>query len=103
MRRLMQTIIALPSIASSRRLEMLHQIGGDERDALRIADQRLQRGPLRLELLLLRQLLAFGDLVELLVDLRQLGLRSGPAWRCGSRNRSAPSPCRRRRAGCRRC
>ena len=73
MRRLMQTIIALPSIASSALLEMRHQVGGDERDALRIADQRLQRGPLGLELLLLRQLLAFGDLLELLVDLRQLG------------------------------
>jgi hypothetical protein len=32
-----------------------------------------QRGPLRLELLLLRQLLAFGDLLKLRVDLRQLG------------------------------
>ena len=53
-------------------LVVLHQIGGDELDALRIADQRLQRGPLRLELLLARQLFAFGDLFELLVDLRQL-------------------------------
>jgi hypothetical protein len=37
---------------------MRHQIGGHERDAFRIAHQRLQRGPLRLELFLLRQLLA---------------------------------------------
>ncbi len=35
MRRLMQTIIALPSIASTGAFEMLHQIGGDQRDALR--------------------------------------------------------------------
>jgi len=33
----------------------------------------LQCDPLRLELLLLRQLLAFGDLLKLRVDLRQLG------------------------------
>ena len=39
----------------------------------RIAHQRLQRGPLRLELFLLRQLLAFGDLLKLRVELRQLG------------------------------
>ena len=55
----------LPVVHSPRRLhallEMRHQIGGHERDAFRIAHQRLQRGPLRLELLLLRQLLAFGD------------------------------------------
>jgi len=35
--------------------------------------ERLQRGPLRLELLLFRQLLAFGDLLKLRVVLRQLG------------------------------
>jgi hypothetical protein len=53
-------------------LEMRHQIGGDERDAFRIAHQRLQCGPLGFELLLLRQLLAFGDLLKLRVQLRQL-------------------------------
>jgi hypothetical protein len=37
------------------------------------AHQRLQRGPLRLELLLLRQLFAFGDLIKLRIELRQLG------------------------------
>ena len=52
---------------------MRHQIGGHERDAFRIAHQRLQRGPLRLELFLLRQLLALGDLLKLRVELRQLG------------------------------
>jgi hypothetical protein len=52
---------------------MRHQVGGHQRDALRIAHQRLQRGPLGLELLLLRQLLAFGDFLELRVELRQLG------------------------------
>ncbi len=54
-------------------LEMRHQIGGHQRDAFRIAHQGLQRGPLRLELLLLRQLLAFGDFLKLRVELRQLG------------------------------
>ena len=38
-----------------------------------IAHQRLQRGPLCLELLLLRQILAFRDLFKLRIDLRQLG------------------------------
>ena len=52
---------------------MHYQIGGHERDAFRTAYQRLQRGPLRLELFLLRQLLPFGDLLKLRVDLRQLG------------------------------
>ena len=52
---------------------MRHQIGGHERDAFRFAHQRLQRGPLRLELLLLRQLLAFGDFLKLRVQLRQFG------------------------------
>ena len=78
---------------------MRHQIGGHERDAFWIAHQRLQRGPLRLSVdpvvaprllhpagcaslrlsrgipcrsaLLLRQLLAFGDLLKLRVELRQ--------------------------------
>jgi hypothetical protein len=80
-------------------LKVRHQIGGDEREALRIAHQRLQRGPLGFEVgaiaasrllhpagcaslrlsrgipcrsaLLLRQLLAFGDLFKLRVQLRQ--------------------------------
>jgi hypothetical protein len=29
---------------------VLHQIGGDEIDPLRISDQRFERGPLRVEL-----------------------------------------------------
>jgi hypothetical protein len=49
------------------------KVGGHECDAFRISHQRLQRGPLRLELLLFRQLLAFGDFLELRVVLRQLG------------------------------
>jgi len=49
------------------------KVGGHERDAFRISHQRHQCDPLRLELLLLRQLLAFGDLLKLRVDLRQLG------------------------------
>ena len=54
-------------------LKMRHQVGGNERDALRVAHQCLQRGPFRLELLLLRQFLAFGDFLELRVQLRQRG------------------------------
>ena len=82
-------------------LEMRDQIGGDERDAFRIAHQRLQRGPFAFQVdavaaprlmhpsgcaslrlsrgipcrsaLLLRQLLAFGDFLELRVELRQRG------------------------------
>ena len=54
-------------------LEMRHQVSGDELDPFWIAHQRLQRGPLGLELLLFRQLLAFRDFLELLVELRQRG------------------------------
>ena len=54
-------------------LEMRHQVGGHQRDAFRIAHQCLQRGPFGLELFLLRQLLAFGDFLELRIQLRQLG------------------------------
>ena len=43
----------------------------ERKELCRIAHQRLQRGPLRLELFLLRQLLAFGDLLKLRVELRQ--------------------------------
>jgi len=77
---------------------MRHQIGGDERDALRVAHQRLpfafqvdavaaprllhpagyaaprlSRGIPCRSALLLRQLLAFGDFLELRVQLRLLG------------------------------
>ena len=52
---------------------MRHQVGGHERDAFRLAHQRLQRGPLRLEFFLLRQLLAFGDFLKLRVEVRQFG------------------------------
>ncbi len=54
-------------------LEMRHQVGGHQRDAFRIAHQRLQRGPLRLEFFLLCQFLAFGDFLKLRVELRQFG------------------------------
>ena len=46
MRRLMQTTIALPSIASSARLEVLDEVLGDERSALLGADHRLELRPL---------------------------------------------------------
>ena len=52
-------------------LEMLHQVLGNEFDALRVADQSLQCRPLGLELLLLGELLALRDLIELLIELRQ--------------------------------
>ena len=54
---------------------MLHQIGRDQINTLLIADKRFKRGPLALELFLPRQLFAFGDLFEFLVDFRQLRLR----------------------------
>jgi hypothetical protein len=54
-------------------LEMRHQVGGDERDALWIVDQCLQRSPFGFELLLLCQLLALGDFLKLRVQLWQLG------------------------------
>ena len=52
-------------------LEMRHQIGGHQRDAFRIAHQRFQRSPFGFEFLLLRKLLAFGDLLKLRVELRR--------------------------------
>ena len=70
MRRLMQTIIALPSITSRRALPMLHEILGDEAEAFLRADDRLQRRPLRLELFLVVKFFAFGGLLEVRVNLR---------------------------------
>ena len=52
---------------------MRHQVGGHQRDAFRVAHQRLQRSPLGLELLLLRQLFPFRDFLKLRIELRQLG------------------------------
>ncbi len=49
------------------------EVGGDELDALGVADEGLERGPLRFELLAAGVLLALGDLLELGVELRQLG------------------------------
>ena len=70
----MQTIMRLTVDRVEPLLEVVDQVLGDELDPLLGADQRLQRGPLALELLLLVQLLALGDLLELLVELRPLGL-----------------------------
>jgi hypothetical protein len=70
----MQTIIALPSIASHRfptLLKVRNEIRGDERDALRITHERFQGRPLRFQLLLARQLFAFGNLFKFIVQLRQ--------------------------------
>ena len=55
-------------------LEVVDQVLGHELDPLLGPDQRLQACPLALELLLLVQLLALGDLLEVLVELRPLGL-----------------------------
>src|SRR5438067_4166220 len=51
---------------------MSHKISGDEIDALRVPDQRLESCPLCFQLLFASQLFAFSDLLELLVNLRQL-------------------------------
>ena len=55
-------------------LVVLHEVGGDERNAFGIADQRLNRGPFGFELLFFVLFLSLGDFVELLVNLRQFGL-----------------------------
>ena len=51
---------------------MRHQIGSHQRDALQITLEHLQRGPLRLRLFPLRQLIAFGDFPS-----------SAPLWQRG--------------------
>ena len=73
-RRLMQTTIPLPSIASVRFSKCSTMIAGDERDALLGADDRFELRPLRLQLLAADGLLAFGHFLEAGVDLRPLGL-----------------------------
>ena len=74
MRRLMQTIIALPSSAADAILEMLHQVLGDQGEALLGADERLDARPFALEALLLALGLVFGQVGDLGVDLRLLVL-----------------------------
>ena len=54
-------------------LEMPHQIADYEFDAFRIVNQSLQCDPICLEVLLLRQLLAFVDFLKLRVQLLQFG------------------------------
>jgi hypothetical protein len=51
-------------------LEVVHEVLGNQRDALFRADQRLQRGPLGLQLLLVFEFLAFSRLLEVLVQTR---------------------------------
>ena len=53
-------------------LVVLHEIFGDQSDPLGITDECLQSGPLGLELLTASLLLALGDLLELLIQLREL-------------------------------
>ena len=52
---------------------MRHQVGGNQRDALGVAHQRLQRGPLGLDLFLAALLLALSDFIKLGVEFRQGG------------------------------
>jgi hypothetical protein len=70
----MQTIIALPSSASSRASEVLHDVPGNERKSPLGSDDGLELRPLGLELFLALDLLALGGLLEPRVDLRPLGL-----------------------------
>ena len=74
MRRLMQTIIALPSSAASPGLEMLHEVLGDQGEALVGADQRLDARPFALEPFLLGLGLVLGEVGDLGVDLGLLVL-----------------------------
>ena len=53
--------------------EVRHQVGSHEREALGIAHQRFNGGPLGFQLFLLRELFAFGDLLELRIEPGQLG------------------------------
>ena len=102
MRRLMQTTIALPSIALSRSSKMRHQVVSDQVDALFGAHQRLQLRPAVLELLFLLDLLALGGLFEVPVQLgalrfvqRQLRQPALVVDRHGPRRRALPGGCRR--------
>src|SRR5712692_11896375 len=54
-------------------LEVPHQVAGDELDTVLRADDGFELRPLTLELLLALDLLAFGDLLELGVNLRAFG------------------------------
>ena len=74
MRRLMQTIIALPSIASSRSSKCSTMSSAISFKPLLGADQGFELRPFALELLLALDLLALGRLLEIGVELRLLGL-----------------------------
>ena len=52
-------------------LVVLNDVSGDEIDAFRISNECFKRGPFCFELLFARQLFAFRDLFEFLVDLRE--------------------------------
>ena len=58
-------------------LEVLHDVAGDQREALLRADNRFELGPLRLQLLAAFDLFAFGHFLEADIDRRPLGLVEG--------------------------
>ena len=75
MRRLMQTTMALPSMHLQPLFEVGDDVLGDLLDALLGADHGLQLRPPGLEPLLALNLLAFGGLFKVLIDMRgQLAL-----------------------------
>ena len=75
MRRLMQTTIALPSIASSRFSKCSTRSCAISSSRFSAPTTASSCGPLGLELLLALDLLAFGGLLELRIELRPLAIR----------------------------
>ena len=88
MRRLMQTIIALPSIASSRCSKCSTRSSAISLMRFSGPTSASSCAHLALELLLALDLLAFGDLLELGVDLGPLALLQLELGQAGSRSRS---------------
>ena len=87
MRRLMQTIMALPSISSKPGLEVVHEVLGNLGDPLFGAYDGLELRPLGLEGLLVLDFLALGGLLEVRVDIRLFSTRPGSAWPACSHSR----------------
>src|SRR6266849_4755843 len=79
MLQLLQAVIALSS-TTSRRVPMLQEILGDEAGPFRRANDCLQRGPLRFELLLVVKSIAFVSFLKTRIKLRPSG--EGKAQPC---------------------